>query len=61
MFEKVTNVLGDKISKENSVYFFGLEIEYQLKDKTYFHQYLSCPSDAMKTLLINPKSVICTL
>ena len=45
MFEKVTNILGDKISKENLVYCFFSEIEYQLKDKMYFHQYLSCQSD----------------
>ena len=45
MFEKVTNILGDKISKENLVYYFFSEIEYQLKDKMYFHQYLSCQSD----------------
>ena len=60
MFEKITNILGDKISKVNLVYCF-LEIEYQLKEKIYFHQYQSCPSNTEKTLLINSESVICTL
>ena len=58
MFEKITNILGDKISKVNLVYCLK---EYQLKEKIYFHQYLSCPSDTEKTLLINSESVICTL
>ena len=36
MFEKVTNISEDKVSKKNLVYRFFLEIEYQLKDKIYF-------------------------
>ena len=58
MFEKVSNILGDKSSKEYFVHCFFLEIEYQLKDEIHFHQYLSCPSNTMKTLLINSKSVL---
>ena len=55
-------MLGEKISKEHLMYrFFFSEIEYQLKDKINFHQYLSCPSDTLKTLLSNSKLVICTL
>ena len=40
MFEKVTNILGDKTLKEDLVYCFFSYVEYQLKDKIYFHQYL---------------------
>ena len=49
MFEKVTNILGDQISKEHLLYYFFSKIEYQLKDKIYFYQHLSCPPNAMKT------------
>ena len=45
MFEKVTNILRDKISKENLVNCFFSEIEKQLKDKIYFHQKLPCLSE----------------
>ena len=59
MFEKVTIILGDKISKENLMYcFFGGD-RISIERQNLFSSILSCPSDTMKTLLMN--SVICTL
>ena len=60
MFEKVTNILGDKISKENLVHCL-FRRQNNIGRQNLFHQYLSCPSDTMKTLLINSKPVISTL